>query len=374
MEFKMSIAHCPNKDCTYHCGNTPRIWCKPHGSYETATFGTVPRFRCLCCGKTFSPQTFSIDYYAKKVLSYKQILEELGSGAGCIDMARICGCDSKTILNKLDRLARNSVALQSQALKHITEEKTLCYDGFESFSYSQFFPNNIGVLVGAKSQFLYSLDYATLRRKGRMTKKQKQIRAVLDQRQRVPKGSLTRTVRQTMEELHQRLVHKGNSGTNLYSDEHQVYKNVLKKLADSDPRITHQRVSSRLHRNHKNPLFPVNYIDRQIRKDNSDHHRETVQFAKTPAGMMSRMAIYRMLHNFHKPYRIKDARKGETRTHAEVAGLSSGKLGELLEGLVSKRYFLSKLEMGQNERRLWFGQFHLPGVGITKYRPKFLNH
>jgi hypothetical protein len=54
--------------------------------------------------------------------------------------------------------------------------------------------------------------------------------------------------------------------------------------------------------------------------------------------------------------------------------LSSGKLGELLEGLMSKRYFLSKLEMGQNERKLWFGQFHLPGVGITKYRPKFLNH
>jgi hypothetical protein len=333
----------------------------------------VPRYRCLCCGSTFSAQTFSIDYYAKTVLNYQKILEELGTGAGCIDLARICGCGIKTILNKLDRLSRCALALQSQASKHLNYQEAFCYDGFESFSYSQYFPNNIGVLVGADSQFLYSIDYTTLRRKGRMTGAQKRKRSLIEERHKVPKGSLTRTVRETIADLYQRLTGQGVKQADLFSDENVVYKNVLKRLPQKPLSMKHQRVSSRLSRTHHNPLFPVNYMDRQIRKDNSDHHRETVQFAKGPAGMMSRMTIYQMLHNFHKPYRIKEARKGNGKTHAEVAGISSGKLAELLSGWGSRRPFLSKLTLSKNEKRLWFGDFKLPGTKISKYRPQYLN-
>jgi hypothetical protein len=76
----MSFPHCPNKACNYHQGPTPTLWYKYHGSYTAKAFGTVPRYRCLCCGSTFSAQTFSIDYYAKTVLNYQKILEELGTG------------------------------------------------------------------------------------------------------------------------------------------------------------------------------------------------------------------------------------------------------------------------------------------------------
>jgi hypothetical protein len=75
------------------------------------------------------------------------------------------------------------------------------------------------------------------------------------------------------------------------SDEHVVYKNVLKRLPLKPLSIKHQSVSFRLSRTHHNPLFPVNNMDLQIRKDNSDHHRETVQFAKGPAGMGIEAAV-----------------------------------------------------------------------------------
>jgi hypothetical protein len=104
-----------------------------------------------------------------------------------------------------------------------------------------------------------------------------------------------------------------------------VYKNVLKRLPQKPLSMKFQRVNSRLSRTH------------------------------------------------HKPYRIKEARKGDGKTHVEVAGISSGRLPELLSGCGSRRPFLSKLTLSKDEKRLWFGDFKLPGTKITKYRPQYLN-
>jgi hypothetical protein len=56
----------------------------------------------------------------------------------------------------------------------------LVSDGFESFCRSQLFPHAIHLLCGARSQYLFVADYATLRRKGRMTEEQKRMREALE--------------------------------------------------------------------------------------------------------------------------------------------------------------------------------------------------
>ncbi|GAB1432910.1 hypothetical protein MASR2M29_15350 [Spirochaetota bacterium] len=40
-------------------------------------------------------------------------------------------------------------------------------DGFESFDRSQYFPNQINLVLGKNSQFLYDYSHTTIRRKGR---------------------------------------------------------------------------------------------------------------------------------------------------------------------------------------------------------------
>jgi hypothetical protein len=67
----------------------------------------------------------------------------------------------------------------------------------------------------------------------------------------------------------------------------------------------HQRTSSRVVRNCENPLFPVNYLDREFRKDQACHVRETVQWSKTVNNTMERMMVYLAYHNLFKPFRIK---------------------------------------------------------------------
>jgi transposase-like protein len=372
METPLTFKHCPNKNCSSHSEQKQPFRYYSYGSYRTKAFGLVPRYRCHSCHRTFSAQTFSIDYYAKRTVPYQIILDEISTGAGCIDIARILKCNIKTVLNKLGRLSRSAIALQAKALKAMPWQEGFCYDGFESFTYSQYFPNNIGLLVGKESQFLYLLDYTTLRRKGRMTHAQKAKRTDIEKKHRVPKGALKQSVQRTFLDLSQRLIKKRITRSRLFTDEHQVYQKVLTMQPRKRIRLEHSQISSKLSRTFQNPLFPVNYMDRQIRKDNSDHHRETVQFAKNPAGMMSRMSIYRAMHNFQKPFRIKESRKGDERTHGEVAGLPKHVQKALWSQFKVKRPFLSRVSLSETERKLWFEEFTLPNFTSNKYVPNYL--
>ncbi|HSV57169.1 MAG TPA: hypothetical protein VLH39_08715, partial [Magnetospirillaceae bacterium] len=69
-----SFPFCPNPLCDLHLSEPPPGWFAPFGFYRTRTFGLIPRFRCRSCGKTFSTQSFSIDYYAKRTVNYQDLL------------------------------------------------------------------------------------------------------------------------------------------------------------------------------------------------------------------------------------------------------------------------------------------------------------
>jgi len=105
--------YCPNPDCALHTPqavNGLRRRKQPTfqkcGTRKTQTFGIVQRYRCTACGITFSTQTFSIDYYAKRAVDYKK-LEKLSSGsAGLRESGRILGCSPGTVSNRLGRLNR----------------------------------------------------------------------------------------------------------------------------------------------------------------------------------------------------------------------------------------------------------------------------
>jgi hypothetical protein len=66
---------CPNRECVWHYPPFPqgRGWYVKWGLYETEAFGSVQRYRCTGCGKTFSSQTFSLDYYSKRVVDYRMV-------------------------------------------------------------------------------------------------------------------------------------------------------------------------------------------------------------------------------------------------------------------------------------------------------------
>jgi transposase-like protein len=335
--------HCPNPECRHYSKPRTHLWYRRIGFYTTKAFGVVPRFRCNTCGTGFSRQTFSIDYYAKKILPYRDIYNQINAGAGIRNIARQLGVKDQTVTNRINRMARNALLINQMMNAAIDLQEDLVIDGLQNFCVSQYFPDNYTIVVGKDSQFVYDCDYATLRRGGRMTMKQKIRRSRLE---KIYKPS-PRAVKHSFQRLLEGIGRYRRGRTVpliLYTDEKSDYRRAFWKGTDRirermfSGQWRHHMTNSREGRNQKNPLFAVNYIDREIRKDMASQTRETVQFPRNVANAMLRMNLYFFDHNVYKPYRIRQP-SGVDERHADRTGLARTSLVAMTSGLLEKRVF-----------------------------------
>lgn len=344
--------HCPNPECRHSHQPESPAWYRKITPYDTLTFGSVPRFLCKSCRKSFSSQTFSIDYYAKKKLNHWDIYKQINSGSGLRNVARNLRVSPRTIRNRITRMARNAILIHEQILHELPHSEDFVADGFESFCVSQYFPDNYNLLVGKDSQFVYQCDHVTLRRKGRMRPDQKRRREELERKFRANPKGIEKSFQGVMESLEKRTA--GRELLILYTDEKKDYERALWSSESCEERLyngswRHHQVNSKEGRNTMNPLFGVNYIDRELRKDMASHARESVQFGRNVNEAMLRMSLYLFDHNYLKPYRVAQREKKLLR-HAEVAGLDRDRLDKMISGFFTRRYF-------------WKSDFPLEGPG-----------
>ena len=344
----------------------------PWGSYPTKAFGRVPRFRCTACGKTFSVQTFRPNYYAKRVIDYDDVARRLSSSESLSAIGRAIGASTDTVSNRISRAARQALAFESgqASTRHLGED--LAADGFESFCRSQYFPNNITLLVGSASQFVYAADHATLRRKGRMTEAQRARRGRLDLLARPdPRGVAASFARVAGEGLRV-LSDSSRPSITLWTDEHRAYPRAigaspcLAAMREAC-RLVHRTISSRAARTRDNPLFPVNYLDRELRKDLKEHVRETTCFGRNVNRQMERLALYLFWHNYRKPHRAR----GGGRCHAEVAGYDPGRISAGLRTIWMDRAWLSLTGLTEAMRDSWLRARPTPLKPGPDYLPRF---
>jgi hypothetical protein len=205
---------------------------------------------------------------------------------------------------------------------------------------SQDFPNNIHLLAGKKSQFLYGFNYALMRRKGRKTAEQKKRCEKLYPRVDFTRHTIKRSFWELLVQM-MNVVHRIRSFS-LYTDESKQYRFALRE----DPFTTRLRVkglfshitiNSQAPRTLYNNLFSVNYLDREVRKDLAEYHRETVCFPRNVNNTLERLCVYFFHHNFIKRYRIGVV--GEERTHAEVAGIDKQEVDRIRRTVVMERRF-----------------------------------
>jgi hypothetical protein len=324
------------------------------GSYKTAAFGTVPRFRCTACGTTFSVQTFRVDYWLKRVFDYRDLTERLASCSSVRAIGRAWRVAGKSIQNRIGRGARQALAFESRLSSSRHPAEDLAADGFESFCVSQFFPNNIHLLVGKRSQFVYESDHITLRRKGRMTEAQRKRRERLDLRFRPDPRGIERSFRRIGDSLLSVLSDEGRPSLTLWTDERRDYPRALARSPCAgallvEGRIEHRTVSSRALRTCDNPLFPVNYLDREIRKDLHEHVRETVCFGRNVNAQMERLTLYLFYHNYLKLHRSA----GPRLSHALVAGYDAEEIAKGLEGIWEARAWYSHTELSESGEETW---------------------
>lgn len=367
---------CPNPACALHT-QAPQgtSWYSPVGYHLTKAFGHVPRFRCKVCGRTFSTQTFCVDYYAKKRIGYDDLLKRFESSGSLRGMARCLNVSCGTVQNRLERLSRQALALHASLRPTAHDEEKVCIDGFVSFEVSQYFPSEITISLTQDSRFVLDFSHATRRRAGTLTHAQKARARTLYPRVHFERGALTRTFSDILASLESERPPRPSHPLILVTDEKKEYSQALASwplwhAQDEHHRIAHISVNSKLPRTKDNPLFASNYLDRELRKDQANHRRETVCFSRNVASGMARLALYLVCHNYRKRYLIK-APVSDHRSHAEVAGIDRASVEQGLTTMFGLRAFLSRIRLPPTLDRIWRRAYPTPLKKNKEYLPAF---
>src|SRR5262245_20598322 len=314
--------HCPRTACRFHRSTQGWRWIR-HGCYRRDLFPQrIPRFRCAHCGHTFSSQTFSPTYWLKRPDVLAPTLYRLLACSGYRQLAREAHCCPTTVMRHAARLGRHALLWLHQHRPRGAIAEPVVVDGFESFAYSQYHPLHMNLVVGAHSHYVYAFTYSELRRKGRMTARQKVRRAELEEHHGRPDPRAVETGMAAA----LRLAVPAPQTLVVRSDEHPDYPRAFRRLAGVA--VVHERTSSLAARTAGNPLFPVNRLDLLLRHNSANHKRETIAFSKRHQGVVERAAILVLWQNFMK--RFAERRGGGTPAMARAVAARAVPARELL--------------------------------------------
>ena len=296
-QFELIPPYCPNSRCPFHFGTKSAFFVKNGWTKtEKAPFRNQ-RYRCKRCKIQFSSNTFGLDFRKRTPELSERVLNFSMNGMSNNSIARLLKVAEGTVRNRLKTMARQSVLFeQEHAPKQLNED--VAYDGFETFTYSQYSPCHVNTVVGSQSMFIYFNTFSPLNRKGRMRKDQIQRNQELIKKYGLyPPSSVFEESCFLMRELSQM-----GEGKTLYTDEHKSY---LRAYRSFDCRMEHETINSHVKRDPSNPLFPINRLHMIYRHHFSSQQRETISFQKNEAALLEKIQLMKTYRNFMNPKFVK---------------------------------------------------------------------
>ena len=298
--------YCPNEECSFH-GGYPELGMRQFSFQGWATRVSHPYqvrcYRCLECKRGFRYSSFKLSYREKKAGLNSRIFRFFCIGASNREIARQLGISEHCVRGRLLKLSQWALLKHTRLTESLKIEEPIVYDGLEAFAKSQYDPNQIQHAMGKDSLFTYDFNFAPLNRKGRMSPRQKEINARLEEQQ----GRYDpKAIRRTSQVIFQRLHQKKAPGKPLllYSDEHFQYDRAV-QWDLKDCQIQHVRISSQISRNFKNHLFAVNHSDLLIRHHVAAFKRETISFSKTHCRMIQKYSLFMVYKNYFRVQFVK---------------------------------------------------------------------
>ena len=369
---------CPNPDCPNHDPHEVQKQRRREekqcfhriGTHKTKSVGSVERYRCTQCGKSCSRRTFSTNYYTQRQVSLQEVEQLVCSCTSIRAMSRKLHCSRSVVANRIMRLSRQMLALQGEMQEGHELQESLVIDGFISYVQDKYHMTSLNLIVGSRSCLLYGFTVTQLRRGGRMSESQKRKAERIRRTEAIPSMLDEDSFRLWGMQI-DALTEGVRDRVTVHSDEHKGYPPMLEQLHRP---VIHETTNSREPRTVHNPLFPVNYMDRELRKDLSEHVRKTCCEARSVQAQCERLVVYQYHHNHRKAYRINAPADQRHITHADMAGVRPE---------VSRR--LSRTRLGHRipfshcrEQLSWFGRILYLGLLPTAGRvawtavPKFI--
>lgn len=104
---------CPNPECPCHDYLIARKndWKALHGTYESAVYGRVRRYRCRFCGKTFTERLESRNYRLHRDdIDIGELFRLWCSGASVNQLARKFHCTTSMVKTRIRRGSKSADA------------------------------------------------------------------------------------------------------------------------------------------------------------------------------------------------------------------------------------------------------------------------
>ncbi|MFQ5382637.1 MAG: hypothetical protein ACE5EF_13600 [Dehalococcoidia bacterium] len=364
--------HCPHPECPDHRipeGRTYRFIRRGYQRNKRPP-GWVHIFKCRTCGRHFRDASFSLDYWQKVPPLWDRIFLGLANGQAKRQIARTLGIDRGVVDRAERKIAQHCILLHREQLDRLegTVREPVALDGFRTFAGSQYEPLDLNTTIGCTSGFFFHLQAAPLRRSGKMSERQKKIRAYREQMLGLPeRGVRRRITRESLEEL-EKLRHPLKR-IEWRTDREPDYARALADLRRRGAvKVRHRTVSSRARRDTGNPLWRVNLLHLLMRHSLKSHGRETIGFHKILRGVIDRAVILRTWLNQVKGISERDT-GGQHTTPSMILGLE--RRAKKPEQLFRRRLFREHFELTEEESRQYAGSLKArPREGLQLAEPR----
>lgn len=289
-QLELIPPYCPNPSCLFHLGTDLKFYVKNGWSKTDKPPFRNQRYKCKECKSQFSANTFGLDFRKRLVKLSERVLHFSMNGMSNNSIAKILSVNEGTIRDRLKGLAEQSLYFEKQNFpKKLIED--VAYDGFETFTHSQFSPCYINTAVGSQSMFIYHNTFSPLNRKGRMTDEQKKKnQELIKEHGLYPRDSVFEESLYIMKSLSSM-----GAGRTIYTDEHKSYERAQRSFYSS---MEHKKINSKVQRSPSNPLFPINHLHMLYRHFFSSQQRETIAFQKHEAALLEKMQIMKVYRNY----------------------------------------------------------------------------
>ena len=290
--------HCPRPDCPSIISHHFR-W-RRKGHFTRRCDGrTVPRFTCLECHRTFSSQTFRVDYRLRKPKLHLALFRDFVSKTTMRQSARMLGCTRRTVAHRLALLGRHCREFHSSILDRAKQKGGVSgifqLDELETFEHSRLLrPVTVPVLIERSSYFVLHASVAPMACRGGLSPRLREKKEAMAQQFGKRHSGSVAAVRESFDCLAS--LHRPEACVTMQTDRKASYATNLKRIFGE--RIRHERYSSKAVRNYSNPLFPINHTFAMMRDGLSRLVRRSWAAAKLRERMSSHLWIWIAYRNY----------------------------------------------------------------------------
>lgn len=286
-----------------HDSPTPRFWRRHGFYYPLCRSQGVPRFRCSSCGRTFSRQTFRMDYRDHRPDLNLMVFLLLCSGLGLRQTARLVGMTENNTVRKFRKIGRHCRLLNANLMRKLPVGAVLQFDELETYEGRRSTrPLTLPILIERGSRMILAARSAPIRPSGTMPPSR--LRAIQQDETRFKRRqsrsrAAVRSVLRKAADLFSR-----RAPVVLESDEKSTYPAIGRRVFGD--RLVHRQTPSRLARGTWNPLFPINHTEAMARDLIGRLRRESWLVSKCRWFLNLQLQIYIAYRNFVRPRFNKD--------------------------------------------------------------------